>query len=133
VKPAGAVSMVKSGPEAPAPEKVAPPRFEFTIKLVGVAKINNNVADYIQALKACPILDSVDLRKLDGTTIEKLDMRKFEIEATIRKGVDAHTIQAVTDLRAASVGGLPGDDPKRAGGTPPKKKPPASAGAKEEE
>jgi hypothetical protein len=134
LKPAGAVSMVKTpGPEAPAPEKVAPPKFEFTIKLVGVAKLNNNVADYIQALKACPILDSVDLKTLNPTTIEKLDMRKFEIEATIRKGVDARTIQSVTDLRSATVGGLPGDDPKRAGGAPqPKKKPTANAGEKEE-
>jgi Tfp pilus assembly protein PilN len=132
VKPAGGVSMVKSAPEAPAPEKVAPPKFEFTIKLVGVAKVNNNVADYIQALKACPVLDNVDLKTLTPTTIEKLDLRKFEIEASIRKGVDARSIQAVPDLRAATVGGLPGDDPKRAGGTPQPKKPTVTAGEKEE-
>jgi hypothetical protein len=132
VKPAGSVAMVKSGPEAPAPEKVAPPKFEFTIKLVGVAKINNNVADYIQALKACPILDGVDLKTLTPTLIEKLEMRKFEIEATIRKGADAHAIQAVTDLRAATVGGLPGDDPKRGGPAAQPKKPSVNAGGKEE-
>jgi hypothetical protein len=132
VKPAGTVAMVKGGAEPPAPEKVAPPKFEFAIKLVGVAKLNNNVADYIQALKACPILENVDLKTLTPTTIEKLDMRKFEIDAGIRKGVDARTIQAVTDLRSATVGGLPGDDPKRAGGTPKPTKPTVTAGEKED-
>jgi hypothetical protein len=132
VKPAGGVAMIKSGPAAPDPEKVAPPKFDFTIKLVGVAKLNNNVADYIQALKACPVLESVDLKTLTPTIIEKLEMRKFEIHASIRKGVDARAIQAVTDLRAATVGGLPGDDPKRAGGTPKPRKPTATAGEREE-
>jgi Tfp pilus assembly protein PilN len=132
-RPAGSISTVKAGPR-PEEQRPQAPRFDFTLKLTGVAKVNNNIADYIQALKASPILENVDMVKIDGVSIEKLDLRKFQIEATIRKDADARGMETIEDLRAATSGGLPGDDPKRAKALTPDKarKGTAAAGGKED-
>ncbi len=118
-KPPGGIAAAK-GPAAPKPEekkeRIAAPKFEFTVKLVGVARVNTDVADYLQSLKACSVLDNVDLKYIKETTIEKLDLRKFEIEATIRKDADARGLEHV-DLRTATAGGVVGADPKRSGGS----------------
>ncbi|MBX3377596.1 MAG: PilN domain-containing protein [Phycisphaeraceae bacterium] len=96
--------------EPPKPEKVTPPRFEYTLKLVGVARVNNNIADYIQALKNCPLLENTDLKYIKEVTIEKMDLRKFEIEASIRKDADARGMEPLKDLNAR---GAPGASPTR--------------------
>jgi len=103
---------VKPDPKetAAALEKVTPPRFEYTLKMVGVARVNNNIADYIQSLKNCPLLENPDLKYIKEITIEKMDLRKFEIEATIRKDADARGIDPVKDLNAR---GAPGADPTK--------------------
>lgn len=93
------------------PEKVPPPKFEYTLKLTGVARVNNNVPDYLQGLKACTLLENVDLRYIKETTIDKLELRKFEIEAAIRKDADGRGIEPVKDLRASP--GVPGTDPTK--------------------
>jgi len=67
-------------------------------------------------LKACSILENVDLKSIEETTIEKIVLRKFEIEASIRNDADARGLDNV-DLRTANTGGLPGVDPTRAGGS----------------
>ncbi len=104
--------------EPPAPEKVVPPRFEYTLRMVGVARVNNNIADYIQLLKECPLLDNADLKYIKEITIEKLDLRKFEIEATIRKDADARGITPVKELHTR---GAPGTDPAKPGTISPEK------------
>jgi Tfp pilus assembly protein PilN len=112
-KPASNIAGAKEGP-APKPEepKVSAPRFEFTVKLVGVARVNTDVADYLQSLKSCAALDNVDLKYIKETTVEKLELRKFEIEAVIRKDADVRGLEAV-DIRTATAGGVVGADPKR--------------------
>jgi Tfp pilus assembly protein PilN len=94
--------------DVPSAEKIIPPKFEYTLKMVGVARVNNNIADYIQSLKSCPLLENPDLKYIKEITIEKLDLRKFEIEVTIRKDADARGIEPVKDLQAH---GVPGADP----------------------
>jgi Tfp pilus assembly protein PilN len=96
--------------EGVAPAKVAPPRFEYTLRMIGVARVNNNIADYIQSLKDCQLLDNPDLKYIKETQIEKMDLRKFEIEAVIRKDADARGIEPVKDLNAR---GAPGTDPTK--------------------
>ncbi|MFN0133487.1 MAG: PilN domain-containing protein [Phycisphaerales bacterium] len=109
-KPAGAqAGKAKPAEEKPEEaEKVTPPKFEFTLRLVGVGRANQNIADYLQSLKACPLLDTVDLKFIKEATIDKLDLRKFEIEATIKKDADARGIAPIEDLKAA---GAPGTSP----------------------
>lgn len=104
--------------DAPPPEKVTPPKFEYTLKMVGVARVNNNIADYIQYLQDCPLLEHPDLKYIKETTIDKLDLRKFEIEATIRKDADARGIEPVKDLQTR---GAPGTDPAKPGTVSPDK------------
>jgi Tfp pilus assembly protein PilN len=96
-------------PEA-SQEKVAPPRFEYTLKMIGVARVNNNIADYIQELKGCQLLENPDLKYIKEVTMEKLELRKFEIEARIRIDADARGIEPVKDLKAH---GAPGSDPTK--------------------
>jgi Tfp pilus assembly protein PilN len=93
-----------------AAEKVAPPRFDHTIKLTGVAKSNTNIADYLASLKACPLLDNVDLKYIKETTIEKLELRKFELEAAIRRDADTGGMEVATGKTPE---GMPGSDPTR--------------------
>ncbi len=120
-KGAPVASVRRPGTPAPAKddkpkeaEKPQAPRFEYTLHLVGVAKVNNSVGDYITGLKACTFLDGVDLKYIKETTIDKLDLRKFEIEATIKKDADGRDIASPNELQQSAMGGAPGADPKRA-------------------
>lgn len=98
------------GAKAPPPEKPQPPRFEYTIRLTGVAKVNSSIADYITALKSCTFLENVDLKYIKETTIDKLELRKFEIEAAIKKDAEARDITTPNELQSA---GTVGADPTR--------------------
>lgn len=117
-KPTAPVAAAKSSKppaakdaKAETPEKVPPPKFEYTLHLVGVARANSNVADYQTALNACQLLDKVDLKYIAPATIDKLELRKFEIEVTLKKDADARGIEPVKELRSA---GVPGSDPTKA-------------------
>lgn len=111
--PPKAVAGPKGGaPAKPAePERIPPPKFEYTLKLVGVARVNNDIADYQTNLNNCTLLDKVELKFIKEHTIDKVDMRKFEIEAVIRAEADARGIEPVKDLRSAT--GAPGADPTK--------------------
>lgn len=78
--------------EEPEIVKARPPRLEYTLSMVGVAKVNNDIADYLAALKACPLLENVDLQYIQETTIGDAELRKFRIDAGIRKDADARSI-----------------------------------------
>ncbi|MEL6797699.1 MAG: PilN domain-containing protein, partial [Planctomycetota bacterium] len=65
------------------------PEYRQTLTLVGVGRDNDNIADYIESLKNCAILTGVELQYIKQTTIESAELRKFELNARIRPGVDA--------------------------------------------
>src|SRR5204863_10208748 len=106
------ISTIQTSAAPKAPEKVMPPRFEYTIKLIGVARANNDVADYIQALKGCPLLDNVDIKTIKETLIDKVELRKFELEATIRAAADTSGME-VADKAQKAIQGMPGADPNK--------------------
>src|SRR5690606_33322802 len=85
----GKQAAMAKGPTPPPVAKVPPPRFDTTLTIVGVARENNDIADYLAALKGCSILEKVELKYIKEATIDKLDLRKFEIEAAIRRDADA--------------------------------------------
>jgi Tfp pilus assembly protein PilN len=92
-RPAGQVSgQVSSKGKATEATKVEAPRFEYTLKLTGIAKVNNEISDYLHSLQESPILDGVDLRYIKETEIDRESYRKFEIQATIRKGADGRAL-----------------------------------------
>lgn len=77
--------------DAPAEEKpkIRPPKFEYTLTLIGVAGVNNDIADYLAKLKSSTILENVDLQYIRETTMNNNPMRRFEIQAGIRAEADA--------------------------------------------
>lgn len=92
----------RAGAQAPRPaERIAPPRFEFTLRLSGVAKTNENIADYLASLKACSLLEHVELKYIKPHTIDKHEFRHFEIECTLRRDVDARGIESIPEIRQA--------------------------------
>jgi Tfp pilus assembly protein PilN len=94
--------------DAPAERpKVEPPRFESTLTLIGVATVNNDIADFLQALKACPLLEQVDLQYIQATVIDDIDRRKFEIHARLRPDADA---TLVATAQPGHISGLPTPD-----------------------
>jgi hypothetical protein len=113
--------------KAPVVEKPRPPRFEYTLKLIGVARDNISIADYLQNLKQCELLEGVDIKYLKEATIDKLDLRKFEIEARIRKDADARGMEPIEDLNEVA-SGAPGADPTRPVTTSPERNAAAAEG-----
>lgn len=80
--------------QAPASKpKPSPPRFDFTIELTGLSATDEDIADYIQALVQCPLLEKVEMIGTEDTTVEEVAMRKFRVEAKIRPTADARTIE----------------------------------------
>ncbi|MEO1583193.1 MAG: PilN domain-containing protein [Planctomycetota bacterium] len=65
------------------------PEYRQSLTLVGVGRDNDNIADYIESLKNCAIFTGVELQYIKETTIDSADLRKFELRARIRPGVDA--------------------------------------------
>jgi Tfp pilus assembly protein PilN len=125
-KPAAAPAKAPAGDGAVEEEpKVLPPRFEYTLALTGVAKVNNDIADYLQSLKACTLLEKVDLQYITETKIGETEMRKFQIVAGIRKDADARSVLATAPAQLTpGVGAGPGSgapltaapEPQGAGG-----------------
>jgi len=95
----------KSAP-APAPEpvKVRPPKFEYRLVAVGVAKENNDVADYLEKLRGCALLSGVELTYIEKTIINDQEFRKFELHAALRQDVDARTLERKEDLAGKGLG-----------------------------
>jgi len=125
----GQVAKGKAKPEAP---KVEAPRFEYTLKLTGIAKVNNEISDYLHSLQESPILDGVDLRYIKETDIDKESFRKFEIQATIKKGADGRAL----DPNPATVAKKPFSTEKPSAAevtTTPAASPTAEASGKKEE
>ncbi len=87
-------------PEKP---KIVPPAFEFKLRLVGMASTDAEVADYQAALHGCPLLENVELLYSSEVIIEDVSMRKFLIEASLRSGADARTIEPLHVPRLAGM------------------------------
>lgn len=98
--PGGAAGNAK--PAAVAPVKVLPPKFEYKLTLQGIAVENNRIADYLASLKQCELLRDVELQFIEEFSVEKVDMRKFEIVAAVRTDVDAAQIMALRKQEAES-------------------------------
>lgn len=104
VKKVLTLSGVSGDEEKEKEKKVEAPKFEFTLSITGVASSNADVADYLKQLKACELIDRVELLYIKQTKVSDLDLRKFEIEADIRPNADARRIDSIEDLRLAAPG-----------------------------
>lgn len=86
--------------EPPKAEPPQAPKIEYTLRLVGVSRQNEEIADYLAALKACTLLEGLELKYIKEATIDRIDMRKFEIECAIRKDADARGLEPLPMLTA---------------------------------
>lgn len=68
--------------------RVMAPSFAYTLVVAGTATNNNEIADYLQSLKASPVLRDVELTFIREQRQEKEVLRQFEISATLRSEVD---------------------------------------------
>jgi Tfp pilus assembly protein PilN len=90
-------------PGAPAPKpKPVPPQFEYQLTMAGTANSNNEIADYIAALRESPVLKDVELQFIrEGKEDDKI-VRKFELLAMVRNDVDSKALgDSLTALVAA--------------------------------
>lgn len=93
------------------PPTPAPPRYEFSLQIIGLASTDSDVADYHAALMRCPLLERVELIFSGATVVDSVPMRRFRIETTIRSDADARHIEPLLVPRY-------GRHPGFAGGTP---------------
>ena len=66
------------------PPKPQAPRFETSLRLTGVATTNEQIADYVTKLKACEMLEAVELTYIKESVMSELALRKFQVDARIR-------------------------------------------------
>jgi len=92
---AGSLGGTKTGATAEKEDKAAilPPRYEYTLTLTGVTTTNEEVADYLEALKLSPLLRRVDMHYTESQKMKDLELRKFEISAEIDPKADARGIE----------------------------------------
>ncbi|MEM8757404.1 MAG: PilN domain-containing protein [Planctomycetota bacterium] len=97
-KSAGVRTLSGSGgsskPGAGKDESDAPlvPQYRQSLSMVGVGLSNDDIADYIEALRDCAILDNIELQYIKRQKIEGVELRKFELLAKVRGDVDARGI-----------------------------------------
>ncbi|GAB5497093.1 MAG: hypothetical protein Phyf2KO_21730 [Phycisphaerales bacterium] len=65
------------------------PEYDQKLRIVGVGLSNDDIADYIENLRDCDLLDSVELKFIKESKIDGVLLRSFELSAAIRKGADA--------------------------------------------
>lgn len=80
--------------QPPAPPKPQAPKFEYSVVIVGIASENNDIADYLSALKNSALLKGVDLQYIQELSVEKIDMRQFEIRALLNADADPGLVVA---------------------------------------
>lgn len=98
----GQSTPAQASKEAATPAKPVMPKFEFTISITGLAMADEEIADYVTSLNQCPLLGKVDMVSATEVTVDDVQLRKFNIEATIKGSADA---RAITPLRVPRLAG----------------------------
>lgn len=107
--PGPIASVPGARPLLPESSRIRPPRFEYRLVISGVAKRNNEVADYMAGLRACPLLEKVELKHIKDKEIDKVEMREFAIEAALRPDADARSLEPVQELEQGAAAVTSGD------------------------
>ena len=75
------------------PAKPEPARYKQRLSMEGVALTNDVIADYIESLRSCSILESVELQYIKQSKIDDALFRKFVITARISPDADARGLE----------------------------------------
>jgi Tfp pilus assembly protein PilN len=76
-----------AGPALPEPKK-----YDVTIKLVGIATNDGNVAEYLKKLSQSKLLKDVNLNITEEAKLDKMPVRKFEMEMSLNPAADAQQL-----------------------------------------
>ena len=76
---------------------ISAPRFETTMTLSGYASENVLIADYVKALKSCPLITNIELNYIRPTRVKDTEVRQFEIVAEVRTNADAKSVAAAEE------------------------------------
>jgi hypothetical protein len=75
------------------PAPVMAPRYDTHIIILGVAPQNTEVARYLSGLQQCTLLHDVELVSTEKAKIKDRELVKFRIEADLKAGVDARSVE----------------------------------------
>ncbi|MEO0964115.1 MAG: PilN domain-containing protein [Planctomycetota bacterium] len=70
-----------------------PPETRSTIKLVGVAPTDVQVAEFISALSTHPAFSNVSLQYSEKSKVQDAELRKFEVEMLVRSAISDQDLQ----------------------------------------
>jgi Tfp pilus assembly protein PilN len=106
---AGSLGGTKTGASAEGEDEksILPPRYEYTLTLTGVTPTNEQIADYLDALKLSPLLRRVDMISAESQKMKDLELRKFLITAEIDPRADARGIEPPSSADALTNGTPP--------------------------
>ncbi|MCA9299212.1 MAG: PilN domain-containing protein [Phycisphaerales bacterium] len=112
IKPQGVRSVgTKNTKDAPPPEEEEPtieaPKFETALTVIGLARDNGEIADYLTSLQDSPLLLKVELQYITESIVSDVEYRKFEITAVLNQQADVSDIdgaETVESEHAASEG-----------------------------
>lgn len=108
----GKLTGKKDEPKAPT---IMAPTFRYNVTIIGGAKENNDIADFIRSLRESPILDDVELAYIREGKGDEILPRKFEISAILRSDTNpdalSKSLQDLLAKRTAMMGLTPSDEP----------------------
>ncbi|MBL4699497.1 MAG: PilN domain-containing protein [Phycisphaerales bacterium] len=93
----------KDGESAAKPPKVLPPRFKFSLAVEGLAQENDQVADFLAAIKSSPLFGDVELQYINETTIDKQRYRKFKVTMNLVENADARLVDGTQEVEIGRV------------------------------
>lgn len=73
-------------------DRVTPPRFEHQLTIIGAASNNNQVADYLRAIKECSLFANVELQYIRETMVMERSLRQFEVNCILRPEADGRAL-----------------------------------------
>lgn len=73
-------------------DRVTPPKFEHQLTIIGAAGNNNQIADYMRAIKECSLFANVELQYIRETMVMERSLRQFEVNCILRTDVDGRAL-----------------------------------------
>ena len=89
---------------APARPKVEAPRFTFSLAIIGLARENNAIADYLRELKGCGLLKSVELEFIRDSVVNDESLRRFRIVCALDQTADTAELESIQQVLAQGLG-----------------------------
>lgn len=84
--------------ETPAVEKVHPPRFKHTLTVEGLTEQNEQVADFLAAIKSSPLFVGVELQQISSTIVDQVEWRKFRVTMQLSPNADAREVAGAVEV-----------------------------------